>query len=874
MSGTGKSSVRDGPPRRIALLCPCVPVGVTICLGLSLSVLAFAAVRGRQHQKVRDEFRREAENLAAVLQHGIARRIETVRSLRAFYGASHHVERNEFRAFAEDALRRHRGYQALAWIPRVPASQRDRFERAVRAAGFAEFRIHPAGQRAEYFPVDYLVPYAGNEKAHGYDVASDPARRTAMERARDTGRITATAPLRLTGQTSAGLGVLVFGPVYRKGLPHETVSQRRRNLQGFVSAVFCIADLVRGALDGLDTTAFHTQLVDATEQGNAELLWGHDPDAAASDSEPEAKASAGLEFRKEFDVADRRWALVCHPSAEFLAEQVTWTPYGALGAGLLITVLLAGYVGSLAGESARAARLVQRRTAELCEANKQLRREIAERKRAEAALQKAHDELETRVDQRTAELALAYIELQNEVVERRQAEQALRDTNQRLQTIVSASLDAIIAIDQDGLVRLFNPAAERLFGRSAEEMLGQPVDCLMPEEYREKHSGYVSGYFERGEPNGAIGSTVELPAVRSDGTRFSVELSLSAAKDGEKPMVVGVLRDITERKRAEQELKEYAAMMTANNAALLEANEAAEKAREEAERARKELQAAQRQLLEASREAGMAEVAIGVLHNVGNVLNSVNVSATVLMDKVRESMVSDLAKVVELIRQHGDRLDAFLTEDERGKQLPAFLEMLAEHLMSEQRAILSELQSLAANIQHIKDIVSTQQAYAGVAGLVERVAIPELVEDALRMSAGSLERHGIEVVREYGEVPEVTADKQKLLQILVNLIRNAAQALHDSDRPDKRLVVRVRAPGADRVRIEVIDNGVGIAPENLPRVFKFGFTTKKTGHGFGLHNSALAAKSMGGTLTAHSEGPGRGATFTVELPVHSVEMAQ
>jgi signal transduction histidine kinase len=136
----------------------------------------------------------------------------------------------------------------------------------------------------------------------------------------------------------------------------------------------------------------------------------------------------------------------------------------------------------------------------------------------------------------------------------------------------------------------------------------------------------------------------------------------------------------------------------------------------------------------------------------------------------------------------------------------------------------------------------------------------------LRLNAGAMERHQVQVIREYFDVPPILVDKHKVLQILVNLIRNAKYALDDRGHSDKRMVLQIGQNGNNMVKISVIDNGVGIAPENLTRIFEHGFTTRKEGHGFGLHNGALAARELGGALIAHSDGTGKGATFTLELP--------
>jgi signal transduction histidine kinase len=195
------------------------------------------------------------------------------------------------------------------------------------------------------------------------------------------------------------------------------------------------------------------------------------------------------------------------------------------------------------------------------------------------------------------------------------------------------------------------------------------------------------------------------------------------------------------------------------------------------------------------------------------------------------------------------------------------LEQLAGHLATEQEEALEELTGLEKNIDHIKDIVAMQQSYAQVSGLTQTINVLDLVEDSLRMNDRALIRHDVKLVREYDAAPpDITVDKHKVIQILINLVRNAKYACDDSGCSDKRMVVRV-AKARDRVKISIIDNGVGIPPENLTRIFNHGFTTRKNGHGFGLHSGALAAKEMGGALIAQSEGPGQGASFTLELPL-------
>src|SRR5207247_11136933 len=191
-------------------------------------------------------------------------------------------------------------------------------------------------------------------------------------------------------------------------------------------------------------------------------------------------------------------------------------------------------------------------------------------------------------------------------------------------------------------------------------------------------------------------------------------------------------------------------------------------------------------------------------------------------------------------RQNAPALLAFLTNSPKGKLVPSYFIHLSTHLLAEHTALFHEFESLARNVEHIKEIVAMQQSYATACGVREVLPAKDLVEDALRMNAGALERHEVEIIREYTEVPLIPLDKHKVLQILVNLISNAKYALDGSQRPDKRLTLRIGKNGPERAPLAVIVNGIGIAPENMTRIFALGFTTSKDGHGFALHSAALA----------------------------------
>ncbi|MEO5959791.1 MAG: PAS domain S-box protein, partial [Opitutaceae bacterium] len=377
--------------------------------------------------------------------------------------------------------------------------------------------------------------------------------------------------------------------------------------------------------------------------------------------------------------------------------------------------------------------------------------------------------------------------------------------------------------------RIVNPAHVQLSGVSMERSCERALyrQNTHPEDRAAQdalHQRLVAGEIDR--------YALEKRYVHPDGRVCWVALNVGSFRDetsGEVQEITSLV-DITERKTAELEREKM-----------------------------------HRQLLELSRQAGMAEVATGVLHNVGNVLNSVNVSSTILTDQVKASRIDNIGKLADLLRENEADLGNFIAHDPRGRQVTAFLDTLSTHLRKEQSEMLLELESLRKNIDHIKDIVAMQQSYAKVSGLAEMLPITDLVEDALRMNRGGLEHHGVALVRDFRANPVVTVEKHKVLQILVNLMRNAKHACEESGRGDKCMTVQVSAEPA-RVKITVSDNGVGIPPENLTRIFAHGFTTRREGHGFGLHSGALAAQELGGALTAYSEGVGRGASFVLELP--------
>lgn len=410
---------------------------------------------------------------------------------------------------------------------------------------------------------------------------------------------------------------------------------------------------------------------------------------------------------------------------------------------------------------------------------------------------------------------------------------AARDHLRKAETLFSNTFDqapvGIIHADRRGRLLRCNQSFWKMLGFDPDDLADKTIGDVTHGDDIARVSAELRRLW-----NGDIHFVdLEKRYIRKDGTSLWVRMTTALVREGDSAPEYSVefLRDISARKESAEELERVHKL-----------------------------------LMTASRQAGMAEVATNVLHNVGNILNSVNISASLVTERVKQSKAPGVSRLAALLHEKGRAVGDFIAHDERGQRIPQYLTSLGEQLLNDQKMALEELASLRDNLEHIKDTVAMQQSYAKLCGVTETIAVVDLVEDSLRLNAGAFVRHGVTLQREFSDVPPITVDKHKVLQILVNLVRNAKYACDESGRVDKLLTLRIeKAPAG--VRICVIDNGVGIPAENLPRLFTHGFTTRASGHGFGLHSGALAAQELGGSLRVESDGPGCGATFILELPL-------
>lgn len=395
-----------------------------------------------------------------------------------------------------------------------------------------------------------------------------------------------------------------------------------------------------------------------------------------------------------------------------------------------------------------------------------------------------------------------------------------------VENILHSMADSLFVITMDMSIGSVNPSLLNLLGYQEDELLGESPGLIFGEGFAQ--GAIMEALMMQGSVSG-----VESSFVTKEGREIPISVSGSLIQDeqGQFQGMVCVAQDITERKRMEEEKRQL-----------------------------------HEQLLDTSRQLGMAEVASGVLHNVGNVLNSVNVSVGVMMDLVKHTLVGDVERISQLLDKHQGDLGHFISQHPKGKQIPGYLQRLSGQLVNENRQMLEELGRLKGHVGRAQQCVAAQQDLAKPSHITEPFWLSEVVEEAVVLNEDDIQERQIAIIREFDELPQVVFDRHQILQVVVSLIRNACQAMYATAK--RRLVLRIKQiPGPpDSVRLEVEDSGVGIRQEDLTRIFGQGYSPTGEGRGSSLHNGALVAKNLGGALTAQSGGLGHGATLVLDLP--------
>ncbi|MEW6250989.1 MAG: PAS domain S-box protein, partial [Planctomycetota bacterium] len=519
-----------------------LPASVAAAGGLVLSGIAFSAVQRFEHSRAQAEFERRVQPLVTAVQKEMSGCTAIAESVVALYEASREVERDEFAAFAQHLIAVYPFVSKLEWAPRVDEDERSGLIDYVRAQGLPAFQIAgrrpsgepPAGEpatgepHAQHFPICWIAPFKPDETDLGTDCAVDPDCREAIQTAlADPGTAAVSATRHVNGAAEGFLRLLT--PVYGYGRA-PAFEKRPGELSGLVLTTVHVRALLAFALSNRDRQGIAVRLHREPPVAGPSVS-GHGAGAADSNWTPAAGGATfgACERLVWCDDEDQAWTMECRSTADYVATGAVWSPWAVLVSGLFLTVLLSLHFVRAAAAGARIERLVERRTAELRVANEGLAREMDERERAA---------------------------------------EATRRSEARYRAVTETAQDAVITTDAEGRIRLWNPAAERIFGYRAAEIVGQSMLAhIVPVRYREPMRKAFAE-FVRTDQGPLLGKTVELAALRRDGSEFPIELSLSAWRGQQQDIAAAVVRDITARKRAASELLLFRSLLDQANDAI------------------------------------------------------------------------------------------------------------------------------------------------------------------------------------------------------------------------------------------------------------------------------------------------------------------
>ena len=467
-----------------------------LVVGLSLTALAFILVRNQEQRTIKDAFLKAAQTHISEISEGLAQNIHLVRSIKAYFGAAGDVSREGFRAFVQPLLTQYVGVEALNWIPRVTAENRDNYEKAAQR-DFPGFQIteylNPgvlvrAKPRPEYFPVYYIEPSKGHERALGFDLGSDPARLETVSRARDTGTITASPRIRIVVEKAEQFGFLVSDPIYRN-THTTTLEERRANLLGFSLGVFRIEDVVEAAMSRSKPTGVDLTIHDESADPSQSYLYTHY--SRTRNSRPASEAGpipvTDLTYTARLDLADRTWAIKVTPAPGHYDMSTNVDTFAVLLMGCAITLALVAYA-----------------------------------------------------------------------VQRQRAMQESEDRLQFIEQLIGAIPSPVFYKDKNGRYLGCNESFAKHAGVRREELIGKTAYNIWPKDSADKIQAIDEKLLKN--PGIHESQEFESSRRASDGTSYNMLMRKTTffKRDGSIGGIVGTMWDITEKKLVEQMLREQA----------------------------------------------------------------------------------------------------------------------------------------------------------------------------------------------------------------------------------------------------------------------------------------------------------------------------
>lgn len=873
-------------PERIRL--NLVPL-LALLTGVAISVLAFLSMQRSEQQLARLEFEQEADTRYFALKREFQGTEMVIYALQAF-GRHAAISQEEFRSFSEVLLSHNKSTHALNVAPRVMDRERDRFELRMRQSSFPDFRITErtadgkmaaSPHRPDYFPIAFLYPFAGREQAHGFNPASEPLRKEAMEVARDSGQLAATKPLQLVTLAGSHKSFMFFAPYYRPGGATVTVEQRRQNIAGYAAGVFHLDAILTAALADIKSADMDIYLYDEQQQGEKQLLYFHPaikgtPPPVASPAAQNLLQSGGMSYSKALPVANQQWQIVFRATPRFIARNSSWHPFGTLGAGLLISLMVAGYIAIINQRKNYVETLVAIRTGEL------------EEERAS---------LEVKVEKRTEELAVV--------------QKNLKTTLNAWQTTFDAMSDAVCLLDHKGRILQCNRAMCSMLGKQEDELCG--TFCCLTD-------GLISVQNDE-SPFMLSKKTLTRQIAEFHWCERWLEITVDPVFEADGKTFYGavhIMADITERKRAEEALVRLSHVIAQSPISIVITDiegkiefvnpetcritgfETAEllgqtprifKSGETADEIYRELwqtissgrtwHGELRNRKKSGDHFWESEIISPILNQQGTIINYVAIKEDITERKSLElqlrhsqkmdgigqlagGVAHDFNNILSVIMGYGYLLQM---ED---KLDPGQQEKLNEIIAAAERATqlttglltFSRKKDLSLSTVNLNDIVQHLQKF------LERV----IGEDVHLQSI----IHKADL--------QVTVDRGQIEQAIINIATNARDAMpqggsltietgfEDLDATFARIHGYGYGSAGRYAVITTSDTGCGMSAELQKKIFEPFFTTKEVGKGTGLGMAIVygVVKQHNGFINVYSE-PGKGTTFRIYLPLNKEE---
>jgi PAS domain S-box-containing protein len=829
-------------------------------------------MREWEEGRMQARFAIRAQGIAVSLRHGVENHLCILKPIKGFLQISEPVTREEYDAFCQEGIPENLDFQAVAWVPRVMESEREAFESRAGAEGIADFQITErdaqgmfvaASARDEYYPVYYTWPMEPNREALGFDIGSEPERAKAITMALDSGEMAATSMVKVVASPQNPDAIVVLLPVFRPGMPADSQDERRENLIGFIIGVFRISNLVEDSLNGMDLSGLDIHIHDLTPGSPVFHLYRALPktDPGLTDEQERARIISGIHSLTSFELAGRDWEILVYPTAGYMASQSSIAPSIFLAGALLLTLLATGYLLTVEKHTERAERLVAVRTREL------------------------------------------------------------RESKERLDAIVGNTPDVSVqGYDIQGRVLYWNRASEKTFGWTQEEALGKTLDQLILNEQETR--AFVSLLQQIDETGQAVGPKEWKFTNRQGRTGYlqSTIFAISLAEGGKEFICMDV--DITQRKRAEQSLREVAErreelerIVNSSQpvAFLWKAEQGSEvefvsenvtqfgytpddfysgrikftEIIHPSDRARASAEVGQfrkeggesfsmfYRILTKDGQARCIEDRTSIRRNEkGEITHHEGIVLDITEQKLAQDEIVRINKELQAAVKAEADFVSMVSHELRAPLVPivGYSELLLDGSLCEMpqealeplQAIRSRAQDLAGLVDDLLTLSKIERGRLRVD--IEPLSISEQAGETIRDF--ELGDHGKEVVMRWeGEDFKVSADHLRLHQILRNLISNAIKYSKDS----VHIVIRTEKAG-EMGLIHVEDDGIGIPEKYLEHLFDRFFQVDSVdkpgggGIGLGLAITQELTELMGGGVTVKSEA-GKGSTFTVRLPL-------